>query len=64
MMKYVALILVLVAAASAQFLLAGYPGAVSGPRYHNAFAASADTGIRRYGFTGGYYAAAPAPYFF
>ena len=53
----------MVAVASAQILFAGIP-TLSGPSYHNAYALSTDTGIRRYGSTAGIaYGAAPA-YFF
>jgi hypothetical protein len=60
----VIVVLALIAVASAQLLYSG----VSGPSYHNAFAASANSGIRRFGSTGGFvaapaYAAAVPAYF-
>jgi len=53
-MKYVIVVLALIAMASAQFLYSG----VNGPNFHNAFASSASTGIRRYGSTAGFVAPA------
>lgn len=54
----------MVTLASTQILLAGIPHAFTGPSYHNPFAISSDTGIRRYGSTAGLaYAAAPALFF-
>jgi len=50
----VIVVLALIAFASAQFL---YSGGVSGPSFHNAYAASANTAIRRYGSTAGIIAA-------
>ncbi|ODM95385.1 hypothetical protein Ocin01_11297 [Orchesella cincta] len=54
MMKYIAVLLAFVAVAYSQLLYSGLPAlGLSGPSYHNAFAVSADTGIRRYGLTSG-----------
>ncbi|OXA50368.1 uncharacterized protein LOC110853972 [Folsomia candida] len=58
MFRFVLVVLALLAVASAQL---SYTSGVSGPNFHNAFASSASTGIRRYGSTAGLaYAAAPA----
>ncbi len=61
----VIVVLALIAVASAQLL---YAGGFNGPNFHNAFASSSQTGIRRYGSTAGYiptygYAAAVPAYF-
>jgi len=50
----VIVVLALIAVASAQFI---YSGLASGPSFHNAYAASSNTGIRRFGATGGVIAA-------
>ncbi|OXA50286.1 hypothetical protein Fcan01_15291 [Folsomia candida] len=57
MFRFVLVVLALIAVASAQLL---YTSGVSGPNFHNAFASSASTGIRRYGSTAGLAYAAPA----
>ncbi|ODM93503.1 hypothetical protein Ocin01_13180 [Orchesella cincta] len=52
MMKYVLLVLALIAVASAQLYYGGI-GGVSSANLHPGYAASASTGIRRFGPTGG-----------
>jgi len=51
------LVLALIAVASAQILLAG---GISDQRLHPGIASSSDSGIRRYGSTGGILVGAPA----
>jgi hypothetical protein len=54
-----ALVVVLASVACAQILLGSPAYGLNGPNFHGPFASSATTGIRRYGSTAGFLAAAP-----